>query len=319
MLIANPIYDVVFKYMMDDNKVAKLLLSAILGEEIVELDFSPTELRLELANPPVTVYRLDFAAKIKNAEGAVRLSLIEVQKAKLPEDIMRFRRYLGSQYADENNSVVIGKKKDGTDIRKGFHIVTIYFLGHWLEHTLAPVIKVNRQCFDLTTGELLIKKEEFIESLTHDSYVIQVPALKGRRQTDLLRLLSIFDQDNAESNYHLMNVEEEDIPEKYRPVIRRLQKACAIKEVRDTMTVEDDIVRMLQVQERAAAFILKEKDREIEGKDREIEEKDKEIEEKNKEIERLKNEEKDKEIEEKDREIEKKDKEIERLKKLLGI
>ena len=36
MQIANPIYDVVFKYLMDDNQIAKLMLSAIIGEEIIE-------------------------------------------------------------------------------------------------------------------------------------------------------------------------------------------------------------------------------------------------------------------------------------------
>jgi predicted transposase YdaD len=34
--IANPIYDVVFRYMMEDNRVARLFLSAVLGEEVDE-------------------------------------------------------------------------------------------------------------------------------------------------------------------------------------------------------------------------------------------------------------------------------------------
>ena len=37
MHVANPIYDVAFKYLLEDSKVAKLLLSAIIGEEILEL------------------------------------------------------------------------------------------------------------------------------------------------------------------------------------------------------------------------------------------------------------------------------------------
>jgi hypothetical protein len=39
MRIANPIYDVVFRFMMEDNKVAKAFLSAIIGEEVLELNF----------------------------------------------------------------------------------------------------------------------------------------------------------------------------------------------------------------------------------------------------------------------------------------
>ena len=36
MIIANPIYDTVFKYMMSDSKVAKTFLSAIIGEKVRE-------------------------------------------------------------------------------------------------------------------------------------------------------------------------------------------------------------------------------------------------------------------------------------------
>ncbi|MCP4402531.1 MAG: hypothetical protein GY801_35150 [bacterium] len=42
MHIANPIYDVVFKYLLEDNEIAKLLISTIISEEVVELvDFLP--------------------------------------------------------------------------------------------------------------------------------------------------------------------------------------------------------------------------------------------------------------------------------------
>jgi hypothetical protein len=44
--IANPIYDVVFKYLLDDEKAARLLLSALLGKEVLELQFRPTEVQI---------------------------------------------------------------------------------------------------------------------------------------------------------------------------------------------------------------------------------------------------------------------------------
>jgi len=43
MQIANPIYDVVFKYLMEDSKIAKLMISSIIGEDIEELSFMPQE------------------------------------------------------------------------------------------------------------------------------------------------------------------------------------------------------------------------------------------------------------------------------------
>jgi hypothetical protein len=93
MKIANPIYDVVFKYLMDDNKIAKLVISKIIGEEI---ERPATD--NEKTKASFTVYRLDFAAKIKLSDGGFKQVLIEIQKAKFPTDIMRFRKYLGQQY-----------------------------------------------------------------------------------------------------------------------------------------------------------------------------------------------------------------------------
>ncbi len=48
MRIANPIYDVVFKYLMEDAKIAKLLISSIIGEEIESLDFRPQEFTADI-------------------------------------------------------------------------------------------------------------------------------------------------------------------------------------------------------------------------------------------------------------------------------
>jgi hypothetical protein len=36
MHIANPIYDTVFKFLMEDEKVARAFISAIIGEEVME-------------------------------------------------------------------------------------------------------------------------------------------------------------------------------------------------------------------------------------------------------------------------------------------
>ncbi|GAB4402812.1 MAG: hypothetical protein OHK0039_01290 [Bacteroidia bacterium] len=43
MIIANPIYDAVFKYLLEDTKIARELLATILGVEIVELALRPQE------------------------------------------------------------------------------------------------------------------------------------------------------------------------------------------------------------------------------------------------------------------------------------
>jgi len=110
MHIANPIYDVVFKYLLEDNKVAKLLLSAIIGEQIEELDFSAQERTVEVPrskkeSQPLTVCQFDFSAKVKTENGYKTIS-IELQKAKYLADLIRFRRYLGLHYQHPDNSYV---------------------------------------------------------------------------------------------------------------------------------------------------------------------------------------------------------------------
>ncbi|RWX47036.1 hypothetical protein VT98_12411 [Candidatus Electrothrix communis] len=103
MKVANPLYDVVFKYLMQDMRVAKLVISNIIEQEIESLDFAFTELNRKLPDGGLTVLRIDFAAKIREPDGSSRLVIIELQKAKFPTDITRFRKYLGKQYQEDCN------------------------------------------------------------------------------------------------------------------------------------------------------------------------------------------------------------------------
>jgi len=246
MLIANPIYDVVFKFLMEDNKIAKLIVSKIIGEEILELEPKPQERTFKVgAYNGLSVYHLDFAATIKTEEGTKKV-IIEIQKAKFAWDIMRFRKYLGNQYSDESNSYNVAGKI------KAMPIISIYFINYPLENLESPVIKVNRSYLDLATKEIIEAKNEFVESLTHDAYIIQIQKLKSNRRNDLEILLSIFDQDNRYEDFHILKINEENFPEEYRPIIRRLQKAQEERQVRDTMDAEDMILAELQNKERIA-------------------------------------------------------------------
>jgi len=98
MQIANPIYDVVFKYLMQNNEITTLILSTILEQEILSLDLLPQETAVALEKRTFIVYRLDFSVLIKTSAGEEKHVVIEIQKAKFAADIMRFRRYLGEQY-----------------------------------------------------------------------------------------------------------------------------------------------------------------------------------------------------------------------------
>ena len=55
MQIANPIYDVVFKYLLEDKKVAKLLLSAILDKDVVDIEFLPQEYTTNIEEKSISI------------------------------------------------------------------------------------------------------------------------------------------------------------------------------------------------------------------------------------------------------------------------
>ena len=248
MDIANPIYDVVFRYLMDDNRAAKLIISAIIGQTIETLEFRTTEKTVRPKGTTLTVHRLDFSASVRTEEGELRKILIELQKAKFPHDIIRFRRYVGREYQNPENHETrkIGKKNTITVVP----LITIYLLGYPLDHTDSPVVKINRKYIDVVTGEEILKKEDFIESLTHDSFVVQIPYIKNKRRHKLLRLLSIFDQSRKVERGHFLRFDEAEYPEEYRRIVRRLQKAIAEPEIRETMELEDELLADLEDKER---------------------------------------------------------------------
>ena len=318
MLLANPIYDVVFKYMMEDEKVARAFLSAIIGEMVLSLELSSTEhtLRIPPGNgdkrnkttteePTVsyTVCRFDFAARI-SVPGGHKMVYIELQKAKFANDIVRFRRYLGSHYQRSENAYVYDENGNPA-VRQ---IYCVFLLGHDISVPDRPVIAVNNDVRDATTNENIEVSNDFILGLHHRSWIVQIKQLKKRRRSDLEKLLEIFDQKNCMRNPHLMNLNDKEFPASYRHVIRRLNMATQRENVQTEMEMEDEYMEELKARERREAL----KDKALEEKDKAIAEHKKVLAEKNKELD-----EKDKELEAKDKyikEIERRFAEIQRMK-----
>ena len=123
-VIANPIYDVVFKFLMEDKKVAKILLSALLKKEIIELEMRRHEYA-SMEKTRISLFRIDFSAKLREADGSEHLVLIELQKTWLITETLRFRQYLGTQYLDKEN-MVEKKNELGQKQAYGLPIISIY-------------------------------------------------------------------------------------------------------------------------------------------------------------------------------------------------
>jgi hypothetical protein len=260
MQIANPLYDTVFKYLLEDEGVAQLFLSALLEKEIELIGFNPQEMlhdneRAKLKRSSklrkegyavYSVLRLDFSARVRHEDGSMETILIEVQKASNATDMMRFRRYLGIQLQSNHNAI-----KDKKGVLQPFPIYPIYFLGEGLPDIKGHgAVKVARTCYDVFTKELITTKDNFIENLTFDALVVCANELRGRNKTGLEKLLSIFNLAARHKYDHILLIDEDQYPEKYQPIVRRLQKACELQAVRKLMDDEDDYLSQLVAAER---------------------------------------------------------------------
>jgi hypothetical protein len=250
--IANPIYDYAFKYLMEDNEVARKFVSTIIGEEVIELSFSPQEYvnrEDEIPEKPWAIYRLDFTARIRTNEG-LKVVMIEIQKVSLRTDIVRFRRYLGIQYQTQREEITV---KDGDENKVKYRAIPIYcifVIGDGIGIDGVPLVKVGVQVEDGATCETLKEESnEFVKNLHHRSWIVQVPELKNRRSNKVEVLLSIFDQTNRlDNDHHLLNIQEENYPAEYRPIIRRLELAAADKTVRNAMMEEDYVLEHIRME-----------------------------------------------------------------------
>ena len=83
MNILNPIFDSSFKYLMEDDKSARILLSALLKNKVVQLEPRPQEYLDKIEKGKVNdlnVYRLDYIAKVALENGQEEDVCIELQK-----------------------------------------------------------------------------------------------------------------------------------------------------------------------------------------------------------------------------------------------
>jgi flagellar biosynthesis chaperone FliJ len=247
MTIANPIYDTVFKYLMEDERIARTILSALLKENIVNVEVRPHEYT-NGQKETLSIFRIDFGATVLKPNGEKQLILIELQKTWLPTETLRFRQYLGVHYQNPKNIVA-----DSPD-RHALPMVAVYLLGHTVGEIEDPVVYVRHEAFDYD-DEPIVRgiPDKFIDSLNHDSIIVQIPRLHGRINNRLDKVLSIFDQSRVcHDNQHYLSVEDtayETADSDMQPIIHRLLMAASNIEMRQNMNVEDEYYSIIKEQE----------------------------------------------------------------------
>ena len=236
--VANPIYDAVFKYLMEDERIAKTLLSALLKKKVLTVQSR----RHEYTNgtrDKVSMFRIDFAAQVLQDDGTAKLVLIELQKTWLDTETLRFRQYLGAHYSSPENIT----KDDNPD---GFAtpMIAVYLLGHRVGDIEEPVLYVNHKSYNYE-GQEVTKgiPDPFVESLVHNSIIIQIPLLHGQVNNRLEKVLSVFDQSRKDKhNRQVLNIDEDLYAddEEMIYILHRLTSAAANAKMRQDMNVEDE-------------------------------------------------------------------------------
>ncbi|MDR2438385.1 MAG: hypothetical protein LBE12_03300 [Planctomycetaceae bacterium] len=254
IIIANPIYDVVFKRLMDDTENAKFFIETLLDQEVKNIEFRPQEYPAPnkyLGSESVqgrlpgamTFFRLDFLANIKTANGKYQKVLIEVQKGRKTLDIWRFRDYLAEHYKRPNTGSDLPSDASNLPL----HIVTIYILGFDLEHITTPAVKIAREYIDLITKKPIHAKEDFAEQLTHDCIIVQTKRIHGSIKTELDALLSLFEQDYFVDGYgHCKKYLQPIKNDKVRRMATTLSYVATSEEGRKAMEFEESIRRIVE-------------------------------------------------------------------------
>lgn len=270
--VANPIYDCVFKYLMEDERVAKTLLSALLKKEVLSVEVRRHE-HTNTTRDDISMFRIDFAAHVKDEEDKDKLMLIELQKTWVETETLRFRQYLASQYNAQENML----KAEKGERQYALPMVAVYILGHRVGKVSDPVVYVSHKALDYDGKEVAEGKDDpFISSLVHDSIIVQLPLLKGKIRNHLEKVLSVFDQcHRIPGSTQLINLNEETYEgdEDMMRIIHRLTAATVTAKVREEMNVEDEFFSAIENRDTE----LMEQKRIIAAKDDEIAEGKKQI------------------------------------------
>ena len=279
---ANPIYDTVFKYLMEDQRVAATILSALLKKKVVTVSQRAHE-HTNVTKKDVTMFRIDFSAVVRDADGKEEQILIELQKTWVETETLRFRQYLGAQYNRQEN--VVGKGAE----QHALPMVAVYILGHRVGEIDEPVLYVSHKSYDYYGNEVESgMKDPFVSSLTHDSIIVQIPLLHGRVNPNLEKVLFCFDQTNRwPDDNHIIAVDESRLagnPE-MEYIMRRLASAAADPDIRQDMNVEDEYFSALEARDTTVMILnqkIEEKNAQLEQKDAQLEQNRAELEQKDK-------------------------------------
>jgi hypothetical protein len=198
--VANPIYDVVFKYLMEDERIARTILSALLKMDITHVELQSETIQRSLRDV-LSVCRASFIANI-NDHNTNKISTISIVKMRHPHKILSL---FPLQQSD----------------------ILIYLLGHEVEDIKAPIVDI-RSCnvddFNGNNGVIIqIPRIKYTADNRHD----MILSIFGLANQHNQHVIAINDQ-NYGSDTEVSNV------------IQRLQAIASDLDKRMDMNFEDE-------------------------------------------------------------------------------
>ncbi len=269
MEILNPLYDNAFKYLMEDNNIAKTILSIILDTDIISLQAKPQETVLHNG-----LFRFDYKAVIKEENGDSKTVLVEVQKYNSPDPIKRFRDYLGVNYATTETI----QNADGEEVEVTLPLVTIYILGFNPPDIDCRIVRVDNTPYDVVAGKILNVKSRFIEQLTHKCYILIAQNRDSVTKSTLLeQLLDLFIQKlRGEKSNPVINIDEDTYNNELIPIIERLKRATFDEEILRKVKLEQYFIDNETSKDEKLKEALKREDEERRQKEEERRQKEEE-------------------------------------------
>lgn len=244
MKIINPIYDYAFKYLMQNERIAKKVLSTLLECEVLELSLEQQEIIAVDEFRDLKLYRLDFSALIVNENGEAQRVLIELQKSKLPTNLLRFRSYLGNTYTKKETK----KTNDGREKIVSYPIIAIYILGYNVIDIPYLAINIDHRITNTVTKEEVTVNSDFVNLLNHKTRIIQVQRLGEKRRSQLEQFLLLFNQTWAIKDTRYI-IDLKEIPEAFSDVANYLKGPVTDEAFRRKLEAEQEIDDIFKQQE----------------------------------------------------------------------
>lgn len=169
---------------------------------------------------------------------------------------------------------------------KGFAypMVAVYLLGHRLGNINESVVYVNHNVSDYN-GNIVEggNEEPFVESLTHDSIIVQIPLLHGNVNNRLDKVLSVFDQTQIEGNsQQVLKIDDgkyaDDQDLMY--MFHKLTAAAAYAAMRQDMNVEDEYYQAIEDRDTA----IMQRDKQLKEQQKLLSQKDEQLSQQNEQL-----------------------------------